>query len=232
MATVTLETLKAQVLARAQIESDDPAAELLVENINEAIRFVREILRRHRQAGFLVNSTPSTFTTTSGVQTVDLPTSMEGLAGVEVQIDGDWLPMDEFDFADRHRGGQSATWYVTEDGRVSARWCLVGDKLFFQDPPDAGYSGRFWYIPLFTDLASDDETVNLYDHNHVVVAYAAATCLDDDQLGADHLWAKVAAWEKKIERTASRRNRGSYGRVRDVTGATSNLGVRPRGPIP
>ncbi len=232
MPTTTLAVLKTRVLGRAQMDAEDSGAAEIVAHINAGWRYVRETLLANRQAGLLIETTPSTFATVAGTQTTDLPATLEALEGVDLQIGGTWYPAVDFNFGDRHLWGQSRAWSVTEEGRINARFTILGDKIFWQDPPDAVYSGRFWYVAQFVDLAVDADTVDLRGHMAAVVDFAAQKCLEDDELDAGHLERSVQRWEAKVKATARRRARGSHGKARDVTGATANLRAMDRETIP
>ena len=231
MATISLATLRTRVLGRAQMDADDPGATLLDENINGGIKYLRSILREHRPAGFLIEPTATTFVTVAGTHTVALPATFESLEGVDVQIGGIWYPAVEFMFADRHKWGQNKPWHLLEDGRVNARYSIVGDKLFFQDPPDAVYTGRIWFTAVHVDLTAGD-SANLWSYEDLVIDFAAQQCLEDDELDASHLERSVQKWETKIRRLAKRRDRSGHTAVRDVTSSTYNLRDRDRERVP
>ena len=214
------------------MDADDPGAEQVDEHINEAIKYLRAILREHRKSAFFIDPSPTTFVTVAGEQTVSLPATFESLEGVDIRIDGFWYPAVEFDFADRHKFGENRPWNVMDDGRVNARYTLLGDKLFFQDPPDAIYSGRIWQTAGHVALTDDATTINLWTYEGMVVDQAAQFCLEDDELDASHLERSVARWEQKIKRLASRRDRSGHTTARDVTGATNNLRSNDRERIP
>jgi hypothetical protein len=232
MATLTLAQLRTRVLGRAQMDADDPGAQFVDEHINGGIKYLRSILLEHRPAGFYLEPTASPFTTIQGDHFVSLPQTLETLEGVDVQIGGVWYPAIEFNFADRHKYGQNRPWTVQDDGRVSALYTIAGEKLFFQDPPDAEYSGRIWYTAIHADLAANEDPAQLWTYEDIVIDYAAQLCLEDDELDATHLEKSVAKWEAKIRRKARRRDRSGHAAVRDVTGATLNLRVVDRGQVP
>lgn len=232
MATLTLEQLQTSVLGRAQMDADDPGAENIVEYINDGIVLLRSILLEHRPSGFEIEPTPASWVTVAGVQTVDLPEGMDRLEGVDVQISGRWYPAIAFVFADRHKYGQSKPWTLTCDGKVSALYTVVGNKLFFQDPPDAVYNGRTYYVPEHEDLVDPDDPVELWKFKKLVIDYAAQMCLEDDELDASHLEKSVMKWEARIRKMARRRDRSGHTAVRDVTGATNNLRFGGRERLP
>ncbi len=121
---------------------------------------------------------------------------------------------------------------ATGKDRVAAFYTIAGEKLFFQDPPDAVYSGRIWFTAVHVDLADEEDPVNLWTYEDLVIDYAAQLCLEDDELDATHLEKSVAKWEAKIRRKAKRRDRSGHASVRDVTGATLNLRETDRGRVP
>lgn len=214
------------------MDADDPGAELLDEHINAGIKYLRSILRECRPAGFFINPTPTAFVTVAGVQTIALPDDFEALEGVDVQIGGLWYPAIEFVFADRHKYGQNRPWSLTEDHRVNARYTLVGDKLFFQDPPDAVYNGQIYYTAVHADLDDGADTINLWGYENIVVDFAAQLCLEDDELDASHLERSVAKWEAKMRKNSRKRDRSGHTAQRDVTGSTANLRALDRERIP
>lgn len=232
MSAVTLQQLRDRVLGRAQMDTDDPGAGQLDNHINEGIKYLRSILREHRPAGFFIQSVPHPFTTIAGEQTIDLPDNFEALDGVDVQIGGIWYPAVEFNFADRHKWGQNKPWSLMEDRRVNARYTIVGDELFFQDPPDAEYTGQLWYTPGHVNMDGTSEPINLWTYEGMVVDFAAQRCLEDDELDAAHLERSVAGWEAKIRRNARKRDRSGHATARDVTQSTLNLRDNDRERVP
>lgn len=232
MATITLETLTSRVLGRAQMQSDDPGATNITDYINEGCKYLRALLREHRPSGFYIGSTPYPFTTSQNTQTTSLPDDFESLEGVDIEVSGRIYPAIEFEFGDRHKLGIARPWTLMRDGRVNARYTVLGDKLFWQDPPDGTYSGQIWYTSVFTPLVDQDDDINLWGYEQLVIDFAAKMCMDDDELDTTHLAQTIVALETKISKLAKRRNRGGHRTIRDVTGATWNLRSPDRERIP
>lgn len=232
MAVITLETLRSRVLARAQMDEDDPGCEDLDGAINSGCKYVRDILRRYRPAGFNIRKTPEPFTTVQGVQTVDLPDAIETLEGVDIQIDGRWYTAWEFDFADRNKLGEERAWSINDEGRLNAFYTILDTAIFFQDPPDGVYTGRFWLSEVHEDLDQASDEVQLWGYEQAAIDFAAMQCMENDDLDTSHLERGLQRWERKIEQLGKRRKRGGHGAARDVTGATANLRPRDRERIP
>lgn len=128
------------------------------------------------------------FTLTTASNSYTLPAAFYSLKGLDYQ-DGDrWIPVRQFNFAERDR---------------------------YRD--DTGYDGtyRLWYNAGWTTLAVDADTVEDRDHEYLV-AYAARKCLAKEESDTRDLDATLARLERDIVPTRAKRDLSGPRHVAEV----------------
>jgi hypothetical protein len=214
MASVTLATLKARVLDRADMTGssfiDDTQ---LTVYINDAISELWDLLIGTFQDYFLKTQT---LTLTSGTDTYDLQTVFTSadfykLVKAFGSSAGEDYPLRQFKLDDYDLSADT-TGLVT-------RYRIMGDDIIFSPVPNASETIKAWYIPTPTELSADGDTLTISSIPNGWVEYvvlaAAIRCLlkeESDTSGLekerDRVWARI------IE--TAPRDHGEPRRMRDV----------------
>lgn len=215
--SVTLTELRALVREAADMEGSSFVDDTeLDKKINNGVKYLWRELARYFPDDYLTSTTPSPFVTVANVQTVSLPTDFMKLVGVDFERDGVMVPAKgRFPFGDRNLNGRYSSWVWSGDC-VIVRYKVMGQKLFFQDAPNAVYNGQIWYIPHATALASGSDSVELFGYEQIAVLKAAIACLNKEESDISGLMAELQLEQKNLIETAPKRDIGEPGKTRDV----------------
>lgn len=215
MATRTLTQLIAEVRQRADSETDDTFvtdAEV-TRLINESIKELYDLLITHRGPEWYAVS--STASTTPGIDSYSLPSTMYKLYGVDVaNSGGDPVDVKQFMFAERNRFPRSGGWSNLYD----VRYRLVGSKIQFIPVPASTHTYTLWYAPLFTDLSSGSDTFDgINGWEEYAVVDAAAKVMEKEDNDSSALMARKAHMLNRILSLSTSRDEAGPQRRIDVT---------------
>lgn len=159
---------------------------------------------------------PLVFTVASG-NTYDLPDDFYKLKGLDRALSGadDWYTLRPFTFEDRN-ARRSATRFR---GLYPAiRYRIFGNKIYFSPDDQATGSFRMWYIPRYTPMVADTDTVSRIDGWEVyIVVDAAMKALQKEESDVSVLMAMKQALIQRIESLAANRDVGEPDRVSDIS---------------
>lgn len=214
MASVTLTQLRARVREAADMVGSGfvtDTATSLDAFINASADELWDILTTEFE-DYAVSSTPLSVVASTG--TYALPADFYKLLGVDLSVNGEEYPLQEFTFRERHR---------YKAGDLSSpelpMYRLEGSNLRLRPTPTAAYSGTLWYVPTRARLVNPaDELVGVSGWEEFVVVGAAIKCLLKEESDASALMAEKAALKIRIEEAAAVRNPGAPARVVDVEG--------------
>lgn len=219
MTTIALVDLVADVRSRADMVDSE-----FVDDATEVIRWINEEAAKLHD--LVVSRFEDQFTTTSvpiivapGTSSIPLTTlALTGfykLRGVDRLENGasDWQEIRPFDFNNRNRRTSGGAWYRS---RV-VQYRLVGASILLS--PDDACDGtyRVWYIPSFTPLAADGDTIDFPENWHeFVIAGAAAKCLAKEESSTSIQMALQTDVRATILAMAANRDAGSRMRIENV----------------
>jgi hypothetical protein len=149
---------------------------------------------------------------TDGTENVALPDDMLRATGVDLQVNGRWVEVTPFDWAQRN-----ALRNVATSTGLGTQYALRGGYLKLLPVPPDGTSGRLNYVPGASPLGDDDaamEGVNGWER--YVCLFAAIEALDKEESDTSRLEAKLAKEEERVLREASRRDAENPSATRDV----------------
>jgi hypothetical protein len=108
--------------------------------------------------------------TTANTATYALPATMLSLLGIDVTISGEVFTIKRIGFEERNRFQNVTGWNQMQQIRYS----LEGSNVRFFPTPDGVFPVTIWYVPVFTNLAADDDTFEGYSNwEHWAVVDAA-----------------------------------------------------------
>lgn len=213
MASVTLATLRQRALERADmVNSDFIEDDELLEYINSSYAELYDILVSKFEDYYTPAPTP--FSITSG-NTYNLPSDFYKLRGVDYLISGsDYVPLRKFNFNERHADSTVRRFR----GTSKLRYRIVGTKLYIEPAANAVGSYQIWYIPLFTPLSSESDTVNgVNGWEEYIVVDAAIKMLNKEESDTGSLEVAKAKLLERIENMAQNRDADQPESVTDVT---------------
>lgn len=156
------------------------------------------------------------FTVTTG-NTYDLPTDFYKLKGLDRALSGagDWYTLRPFTFEDRN-ARRSATRFR---GLYPAiRYKVFGNQIMFSPDDQATGIYRMWYVPRYTALTSDTDTVDGVNGWEVYIETdAAIKALQKEESDVSVLMAMKQGLIKRIEDMAANRDVGEPERVSDIS---------------
>lgn len=208
--TTTLATLRQMARRRSDQENSNfiPDAEFN-DYINSAAQELYDILVSKTQDYYTISSNIVTDGTSNSF---NLPSNFYKLVLLEYSLNGRMTPMKRFNFQEKNR---------YENNAQILRYRIIKDQIQF-NPVPAAQTVVLWYVPAFTRLSSDSDTldgVNGWEEYVVVEAAIKAAIKDEADVSA--LMAQKQALMKRIEDMSDNRDQGLPDRVIDV----SNLNV-------
>lgn len=217
MDTVTLLQLRNRVRQRADIENFTdrfPDAEL-TSYINRSARRLRNKLTSAYGAHYYESS--NTFSTTANTAAYTLPTDFYQLISVEATISSQLVPLKRYNVNERPWLRNVGAWGL---GPTVPLYRLRGNTLDLSPAPDSVYSVTVYYVPTFTDLSADGDTLDsVSGWDEWVVVDCAIKCFLKDDRDPGALLDERAGLEAEIQSLASARDEGSPERVTDRSGS-------------
>lgn len=176
---------------------------LLTEFINEAIAELFELVTGQFEGYY---DTSTTVTTTAGVQTVDLPADLYILRALDRELDAErHAPLSRIGYGDtyRYQGRGSPRAYMLWGGSTSSQ---PGTARLFP-VPDAVYTLRVTYQPLFTPLSADGDTFDFRNGWQEMVFQAALLrCDQREERPLNDRLALIERAKERIISSAGKRN--------------------------
>jgi hypothetical protein len=159
---------------------------------------------------------PLVFHVDSG-NTYDLPVDFYKLKGLDRALSdsNDWYTLRPFTFEDRN-ARRSATRFR---GLYPAiRYRIFGNKILFSPDDQAAGNYRMWYIPRYTPLVNDTDTVeDVIGWEVYIVVDAAMKALQKEESDISVIMAMKQALIARIDTMAANRDVGEPDRVTDIS---------------
>jgi hypothetical protein len=159
---------------------------------------------------------PLSFTIADGESTYSLPSDFYKLLGVDRNISGDdYVALRPFSFMDRNKR-RSADIHRGIYPHVSYR--ILGSELRFNPADQASGTYRLWYVPKYTDLSADSDTIDgVNGWEEWIVLDVARKALMKEESDITAVVMELRDLEKRILEMAQNRNVGDTDRIQDVT---------------
>lgn len=159
--------------------------------------------------GYFVSSADTT--TTSGTDYA-LPATFYRLLGVDLSgSDGEFYPVDRFNFAERHTRRNS------DAGLSETLYSLHGAYVRLIPAPAAGRTLRIWYVPAYTTLSGDSDTIDgVNGWEEWIAMEAAIGILQKEESDITDLMTRQAQVWDRISSAVAKRDSASPSRVIDV----------------
>lgn len=225
--SVTLETLRTEVLRRADMVDSDFLTEAEVNSyINSAAAELYDVLISTFEDQYTERGEPAT-PQTSPIDVSNLSTlfGLVVLTGADAvrlfklrrveyrDTSGRWQRLKRVSLNEWDQYNRQST------SSFPCAYTLVGDDLFILPETVTAQSYRIWYVPAFNKLYEDSSALDglEYWHEYVIVD-AAIRCLQKEESfeAVGVLMQQKEALKKRIERAASQRDAGEPARILDV----------------
>lgn len=212
--TSTLAEIKELVLQRADMVNTNFVSDAeLTAWINQACDCMYDLIVSRYEDYY---TTSFVFTISSPNDGYTIPDSLYKLRGLDRQLSGDWVTLHPFTFEERNTGNRQINRALL--GLTNLKYRLVGSTIKIIPPDQAAGTYQAWYIPDFTPLVNDSDTLSVESERwkEYVIADAAIKCLLKEESDASGLMAEKAEMEKRILNMAQNRDAGSPERIQDV----------------
>lgn len=213
--TYTLDNIRLRVRQKADMVNSDFVTDPELDSyINESYAELYDIITRSFE-DYNLNDTDLIIST--GDDEVALPTDFYKLVGVD-RYDGstDYYPLKKFNWSKRN-ANSGGRYLRAVYGSYDVRYRIMGDNLKINPREQAPATYKLWYIPLFTPLVDDADTVNGYNGwEYYIVLDAAIKCLDKEESSTTKLERKKKELLERIEEMAANRDADQPETVQDV----------------
>ncbi len=203
--TITLSQIKTASLRRADmVNSNFIEDDELTAFINNSIEELYDIVVL-RYEDYYVETVQ--FSISSGNDGYTIPTLIYKIRGLDLLSGSDWLNVDRFNFEERNRGQQQL---LLTSIYSDVRYKAIGSTIKIIPRDNAPGTYRLWYIPRFTDLVNDADTLqaDLEQWHEYVIVDVAIKCLQKEESDVSVLMAQKAALLNRINNAASNRDAG------------------------
>lgn len=146
-----------------------------------------------------------------------IPVPVYKLRGIDAQINADWVTLNTFTFEERNIANRNVNRGFLGVYSLRYRWVGSQIKMVPQDQAPGVY--RAWYIPRFTDLVNDTDTLqaDLEQWVDYIVVDVGIKLLQQEESDTSVLMAQKEALKQRIQAMASNRDAGNPQRITDVS---------------
>lgn len=214
--TVTLAQLKTQIRERADMENSTFISDTeLLSYINLSYAELYDLLVSRFEDYY----TLSTNLTISSGSSVALPTDFYKLRGVDLRLDSSgnsWSAVPKFNF--NNRNTRSANVSRLLSGQFNTSYRIVGSDLHMVPTDNATGTYRLWYVPVYTPLASDSDTLDgVNGWEEYIIVDAAIKMLAKEESSTTHLDQQKQALIDRVEQMAQNRDMDQPEVIADVS---------------
>lgn len=201
----TLAELRTAVRQRADQENSRFISDAeLTTYINASYAELYDLLVS-RFADYFMKDPPTQFTLTGTTSSQALPTDYYKTRGVDLSLNGSWVPLKAWMFAERN------------SLRSDIRYRVVGGKLMLTPEGSAPGTYRHWYVPRFTPLVLDaDLMADVLDFEEYVVVDSAIKCMVKEESDPSVLLAIKSSLISRVNVMAADRDAGEPQRITNV----------------
>lgn len=209
MPTKTLLQLRTEVLQRANLENSDNFATSAEVNglINDSVKAWRDLIIENRGQDFFTADTNFPLTGATGYV---LPSDFYQALSIFYQDGDTLLPLQPFSLVDLPR-------LSNIQGNVPVAYRLLNTEITFLPFTASGYTVQVSYVPFFTDLALDADTLEVYNGwSEWIVLDAAMKLLEKESTDTSQLAARLQRTEERLLSQIQSRDRSFPETVVDV----------------
>lgn len=212
----TLAQLRTLARQRADMENSTFVSDSEFNNyINDSYGELYDLLVASFEDYYL--KAPVTFTLTSPTNTYALPSDFYKLRGLDFQLSsGDWTTVTLFNFAERNVKSRLLSRYSYGQKNVSYR--VMGQYLRIEPADECSGTYQLWYIPRYTRMTSDSDTLgDVLDFSEYVIVDAAIKALVKEESDISALLAIKGQLHERVITMAKSRVADKPERVADVS---------------
>ena len=213
---ISLAQLKVMTRERADMEDSTFIGETeLTTYINLAYGEYYDIIVGAYEDEFTIHDT---ITIASSESQVPLPSDFMKLRGLDYKVSGTgdtYQTLRKFQFNKRNEKQDTVinTMHTSND----RQYRIVGDKISIVPENKAPGTYKFWYVPVYTKLINDSDTMGgVNGWEDLVVVQAAIYCLQKEESDISALLAQKAAIVKRITTMAANRDTGGIETITDT----------------
>lgn len=217
--TVTLAQLRTRASERADmVDSQFISPTEQLSYINASYAELYDLLVASFEDYYTLS--PLAFTISSG-NTYALPTGFYKLRGVDLVLSStESIPLRKFNFAERNARDLS----LSVRGGKEVQYRIVGDTLHLQPAASAAGNYQLWYIPIYTPLAAESDTVNgIQAWEEYIVVDVAIKMLTKEESDTSSLEREKANLLRRIQAMAANRDVDQPERISDTS--EMNIGI-------
>lgn len=216
MAT-TLSDLRTRARQRADmVNSQFISDSELTSFINASYAELYDLLIQTYEDYFVSSETFTLASSDAGVRA--LPSDFYKLKGVDYDLNGSYVTLYPYDWNTRNLRQQSVSSLYRRDFDLSYR--VMGSNLRLEPRDNATGSFQLWYVPSYTALSADSDTVdsNITRNNweEYIVIDTAIKMLAKEESSTNHLIYEKQQMVKRIEASAMDRDVDQPERISDV----------------
>lgn len=211
-----------QIKTRARERSDMVNSQFISDSeltsmINASYAELYDLLVQTYEDYFITG--PTAFTLVSGDEGVySLPSDFYKLKGVDAGGSGNWFELYPFNWNTRNARNRNLSRVYTGD--IDKTYRLIGSNLRIEPDDNATGSYQLWYIPSYTALVSDSDSIdsNITRNNweEYIVIDVAMKMLVKEESDIRPLTVEKQAMKRRIESAAGERDIDQPERVSDV----------------
>lgn len=216
--TMTLLQLRTAVRQRADMVNSTFITDAeLTSYINQSAYELYDLLVEKYGDDYFVTLPAPQYTTDGIATTYALPTDFYKLLGVDLAVSMPdwWVTLRPFEMAERNRFALRN--FQSFYGLSNLRYKLAGSSIWFSPTPAAGQTYRLWYVPRWTELSADTDTLDgVSGWTEYVIVDAAIKCLQKEESDPTMLAVQKQALVQRIEAAAANRDAGMPHTVSDT----------------
>lgn len=214
-ATKTLLQLRTSVRQRCDMEnsSDFISDSELNGYINASYAELYDILVSRFEDYY---TTTTSSTVSSGSYSFSVPADFYKIRGVDRLISGtEYYSLSGFNFSERNSYNNSVTF--NNFNQINVQYRLIGSTIELTPQGSAPGTYKLWYIPTYTELSDDTDTIDgVNGWEEYVIVDACIKCLEKEESNTATFERQKMALLKRIEDMASLRDINQAGSISDV----------------
>ena len=212
--TVTLSSLRTQIRQRANMENSEFISDSELNGyINASYAELYDILVSRFEDYYTITASS---TVSAGSFSFSVPADFYKVRGVDRLISGtEYYSLKGFNFSERNAYNNSVTFNYFN--QIDIRYRLIGNNIELTPQGSAAGTYRLWYIPTYTALSLDADTVDgVNGWEEYIIVDACIKCLEKEESSTTMFEKQKKALLKRIEEMASQRDINNLDRITDV----------------
>ena len=213
--TKTLAQLRTSIRSRCDMENSEFISDAeLLDYINGSYAELYDILVSRFEDYY---TTTASATISSGSTSFSVPADFYKLRGLDRQIgsSSDYYDVPKFTFNERNWRNNQVT--RLRHGQLNVNYRLINNNIEVLPANQAAGTYRIWYVPTYTALASDSDTVDgVNGWEEYIIVDACIKCLEKEEGNTATFARQKKELLKRIEEMASMRDINQPETVTDV----------------